>query len=407
MASAGLEVLVLEKNKTFGGSFGENMEAFPEYHYSSLGLTVPAKPVNEVKIVCGESSERRRLKINFRSPVFRLVKRGPSEDSIDSYLYQRTIRTSAKILFSEKYESAKKKGDKIEVRTSHGSYDCSVLIAADGVFSKVRSTLRLAGEQKTEGVGYIAKVSGAKLERGETIGVFNYKRWPGSYCYIVGYPEQDYATVGITVRSPYANAVLKKYYDSLVDYLPDILGEARIVDATRGFVTLGSRNRILSSSIGSDKNTNVLLIGEAGGFQDPTLAFGLSPALSSARLAASCVVEACSKNDFGVLNLYESRARAKLVRDETRRLSFRYILESMTERELSAFLSVIARNPNRVEKVMRTGEYVFNFLPSVVRSAGMSPGMLTIPFRYIRVSRTLKSRQRGPVFKNLLRMEKL
>ncbi len=395
MARAGLDVTVLEKKKMIGGSFSENMEAFPEYHYSRLDLPIPSKPVKEVKIFCGDGAQKQRLIIHFQSPVFRLVKRGTSPDSIDSYLFQRVSKTSANVLFGERFDKARRGIDgRIEVLTSSGgSFKCKVLVAADGVFSSVRKVLGMARSQKTEGVGFIAKVEGAQLAHSETIGIFNYSRWPGSYCYLIGYPEEDYATAGMTIRSPYANSNLRKYFDSLVDYLPDILGGSRVVESMRGFVTLGMRNRPLSAGLGLGGVQNVLFVGEAGGFQDPTLAFGLAPALASARLAATTAVQAVSKNNLPLLNEYAPWARRELIRDETRRISFRYILESMTENEMSTFLSYIAGRPEKVEKVMRTGEYVYNFLPMILRSAARNPKLLTFPFRFAKVSRSLKSRR--------------
>jgi flavin-dependent dehydrogenase len=392
-ASYGLDVLVLEKKKSIGGSFGENLEAFPEYHYSGLDFPIPTVPVKEVSIFCGEGAGRRRLEIQFESPVFRMVKRGNAVDSIDSYLYERTRKTAVKILFGEKFECAKRtENGQIRVRTFEGAeYVCKILIAADGVFSTVKKSLGLVGNQKTEGVGYIAKVENAKISPSETIGVFNYKRWPGSYCYLLGYPNEDYATVGMTIRSPYANADLRKYFESISEYLPEILGEARVLFSTRGFVTLGSRDRALSASVGTTGIDNVLLIGEAGGFQDPTLAFGLAPALASARLAANCAIEAISENDLRALNGYALNAREELVKEETKRLSFRYVLETLNENEIADFLAYLAEHPERIERVMRTGDYLYNFLPMVLRSAARNPKILTFPFRYARVSNSLKN----------------
>ncbi len=353
LANAGLDILVIEKNSVHGGSFGENMEGFPEYHYSNLDLEVPSSPVKEVKIFCGEGPRKRELKISFENPILRLVRRGSSPDSIDSYLLRRARKTSAKIMFNEKFVGARKKRnqDLIEVETfESGTFECRVLIAADGVFSTVRKAIGLSGLQKTEGVGYIAKVDRARIARSEAIGIFNYKRWPGSYCYLLGYPDEDFATVGMTIRSPYANSILKKYFQSLVEYLPDILGSSRIIDSTRGFVTLGTRDRQLSADLGGDGISNVLFVGEAGGFQDPTLAFGLDPALSSARLAASSVIRALSNNDLSFVNDYSEIARKELIRDESKRISFRYILESLTENELTSFFNHDSKAPTESRK---------------------------------------------------------
>lgn len=397
LSDAGLDVIVLEKNGTIGGSFGENVEAFPEYHYSMLDLPVPSKLVKEVTLFCGSGIQnKQKLEIEFSQPIFRMVKRGRAIDSLDSYLYQRAKKGSAKFYFGEKFASAKSTNNgTIETGTLSGTiYESKVVIACDGVFSAVKKFLGLAGLQKTEGVGYIAKVAGAKVSKGETVGIFNYKEWPGSYCYILGYPEEEYATVGMTLRSPYISAPLQDYFDSIADYLPEILGEAKVIDLTRGFVTFGSRDRPLSAGVGDFGFDNVLFVGEAGGFQDPTLAFGLAPALVSARLASDSVIRAFANRNYNLLNRYPIMARERLVKDESRRVSFRYVLESLSEQEIATFLAYIARHPEKIERVMRTGEYLRNFLPMVFMSATRNPGMLTFPFRYARVSRALKNHQR-------------
>src|SRR5579864_5235005 len=89
LAGSGLSVLVLEKNSRVGGSFGENIEGFPEYHYSKLDLEIPASPAKDLALFFGDGDRKTVSRFQFDRPVIRIVKRGTSDDTIDTYLLRR------------------------------------------------------------------------------------------------------------------------------------------------------------------------------------------------------------------------------------------------------------------------------------------------------------------------------
>ncbi|MFI5421145.1 MAG: NAD(P)/FAD-dependent oxidoreductase, partial [Nitrososphaerales archaeon] len=246
---------------------------------------------------------------------------------------------------------------------------------------------------KTEGVGYIAKMIGVAIEPSEIIGIFNYRIAPGAYCYVIGYPQGEFATVGLTLRPSYTSTSVKDYFHYFEEYVPEILGKGKIVDETRGFVTLGSKDRKLVWKIGNQGTNKVVFVGEAGGFQDPTLAFGLYPALSSAMLASKFIIEALSSNDLRILDRYQELARQDLIRDERRKLRFRVLLESLSGQEIEGLIRTISQYPERVERMLSTGNYMSNVASIFLRTLINNPSLLTIPIKYVQTQRSIHSRE--------------
>jgi flavin-dependent dehydrogenase len=394
LASAGLSVIILEKNPRAGGSFGENLEGFPEYHYSKLDLEIPASPSKDLALCFGDGDRKTVSHFQFERPIVRIVKRGPGDGTIDSYLLARAVKAGANVKFKEKFSEIKNtRGGITACTSSGGNYEAKILIAADGVFSSVKKLSNPSLLGRTEGVGYIAKMHGVRIGRSEIMGIFNYRLAPGAYCYVIGYPSEEFATVGLTLRPAYTSASVREYFQSFVNYIPEILGEARIVDETRGFVTLGSRDRKLVWNVENNEGpNNIVFVGEAGGFQDPTLAFGLFPALNSAALACSFVQRALNFGDLRILDGYQEYARQNLIREERRKLRFRYLLESLSGEEIEGLLRAISDHPGKVERMLTTGSYLTNVASIFLRSVINQPSLLTIPIKYMRTQQSIRGR---------------
>jgi flavin-dependent dehydrogenase len=394
LASKGVSVLVLEKNARIGGSFGENLEGFPEYHYSKLDLEIPSSPTRDLSLYFGDGGRKTVSRFHFERPVIRIVKRGTSEESLDSFLLDRATKAGATVRFNEKFYEIKNTEKGLEARTSSGGrYEARILVAADGVFSSVKKIANSSLLGKTEGVGYIVKMKGVAINPSEIIGIFNYRLAPGAYCYIIGYPGGEFATVGLTLRPAYAASSVREYFHYFVTYVPEILGKATVVEETRGFVTLGTRDRRLVWNLGNPgKPSNIVFVGEAGGFQDPTLAFGLYPALNSAALASGFIARALTSDNLRILDGYQERARQDLIRDERRKLRFRFLLESLSGEEIEGLLRTISDYPEKVERMLTTGSYMSNVASIVLRTVISNPSLLAISLKYVKTQRSTNTR---------------
>src|ERR1700730_6668382 len=127
LSNRGFSVIVLEKNSRVGGSFGENLEGFPEYHYSKLNLEIPTSPAKDLALFFGDGDRKTVSRFQFDRPVIRIVKRGPSDDTIDAYLLRRALNAGASVKFNEKFSEIKNAADGIIVCTaSGGNYEAKI-----------------------------------------------------------------------------------------------------------------------------------------------------------------------------------------------------------------------------------------------------------------------------------------
>lgn len=376
LAEAGVSCCLLEKNSCVGGYFGENMEGFPAYQHEQLDFEIPSSPVTRISLWAGATT---KIKFEFSEPVLRLVKRGPADDSIDSYLLNRALRAGAEIKFGERVVGITGSKSAQEITTEAGGrHHSRIVVGADGVFSSVRRLLGL-GLIGTHGVGYIAKMASTNVSPSEIVGVFSYKVAPNAYGYVIGYPEENYATVGLTVRPDYVNRPLEEYFAALTTYLSDLTAGAKVVETFRGFVTCGDGSQEIVKS-------NTLFIGEAGGFQDPVMGFGMTPALRSAKLAAEVATRALLRNDLDVLDEFRRKAREIIVKNEaSQNWGFRdAILESVTDEDMEALVRLLGKHPATFERILRTGKYKGAALRLILEAVILRPQLTLMPLRYLR-----------------------
>jgi flavin-dependent dehydrogenase len=198
-----------------------------------------------------------------------------------------------------------------------------------------------------------------------------------AYGYAIGYPDGKYATVGVTLRPDYVNRPIEEYFTALNKYIWDLTSDAKIVETFRGFVTAGKGSQTLVKG-------NTVFIGEAGGFQDPVMGFGMAPALLSASVAAQIVCKALASKNLNILQQFEVEARQNLIRNEAAlNWGFRdFLLESLTEANMEALVRVMGKHPRTFERILKTGRYKSSILPLVFESLVRHPSLLLAPFRF-------------------------
>ena len=375
LSEAGLDVIVLEKKETVGGSFGESLQGFPIYQYRKLDFEIPSYPAKNFTIRTGVDT---KITFEFDKPLIRIVKRGSDDSTIDSFLLKKAIKAGAEVRFSSNVEKINLSTDIAETFTADGKRFASrIVVGADGVFSAVR---RLGGFTKlpVRGIGYIAKMKNLKLNPLEIIITLNYKIAPMAYGYIVGYPEGPYSTFGLTLRPEYVNKPVKEYFEKFRTYLKDVTDSSEIVDHFIGFVTCGDgRQQVVK--------LNSILTGEAGGFQDPIAGFGMTPALLSAKIASEVIKKAIKNSDIKILEEYAYLTKKELIDAEIKKTwrIRKFILESLTNKELEIVVKLIGTNPTFIEKAIAGGEYSKVIRKVVAQAIVARPTILLLPFRYI------------------------
>ena len=104
---------------------------------------------------------------------------------------------------------------------------------------------------------------------------------------------------------------------------------------------------------------NMLFIGEAGGFQDPTFGFGMAPSIRSATIASQAISKSYEAGNLNVLQDYEEGAKSGIFRREIGwKWKFRkMILERMNDNDLDAIIGSIGGKEEMLEKAIRTGNW--------------------------------------------------
>ena len=348
LAQEGFSVLVLEKSSKIGGSISENLQGFPVYEISRIGVEVPRN--NPVKNVVLMSLREKGLELNFGKPICYLVMRGPG-DSFDSLLANQAMDAGAEIELKSKaigVESNKKR--LLSVKTENGkAFEGRYFVGADGSFSTTR---RIVGFSRLEikGISYGMKMKNVKIDPLSVCGVFNNEVAPRGYGYVIGYSDERYATVAVSTRPKYASKDIKAYFKLLLDFIKPITRKAKVIQSFAGSVTCNDgSHRVVKK--------NILFVGEAGGFQDPTFGFGMAPSIRSAAIASQSIIKSYEAGDSSFLQDYEREARDRIFEKE---IAWKWklrkmIIERMNDKDMDALISSFAGNERGLEQVLETG----------------------------------------------------
>jgi flavin-dependent dehydrogenase len=382
LADAGLDVRVLEATPSIGGFTKENLQGFLGFEISRTPFEIPRDKPSRKAVLW--SPDRRRVEVEFDRPLCYLVKRGPT-DSFDLYLLKKARKMGAEILTGSRVVQTKWVDDRLEqVTDSNGQdYRASYFIAADGVTSSMR---RLAGVGilKPKGIAFGMKMRNVKIEPLEMHGILDLDLAPHGYCYMIGYPDGNHASVVLSARVRYMKKGLREYFKLLIKSIPRMFECAEEEHEFSRGVTCNDGHDMLRKS-------NLLFVGEAGGFQDPILGFGMSPSIRSSRTAADAIIHSTKERQMSVLSQYERTARSDILKESIRwKWNFRkLIMEHMNNKDLKAIIESIDANKPLIRKIARTGDlkalarlvpHALSERPRLIRFLLYSP-YLWLPFQ--------------------------
>ena len=130
---------------------------------------------------------------------------------------------------------------------------------------------------------------------------------------------------------------------------------------------------------------NIILVGEAGGLQDPIAGFGMTPALLSATIASRVIKKVLLDSDINLLMEYQKIVRNEIIRHGIRKnWNLRtLVLESLTNEDLEALIAVIRDDSTIFEYAFKTGQYSKVIRSLTMKAVRKRPELLLIPFRYL------------------------
>ena len=199
----------------------------------------------------------------------------------DALIVERAREAGAEFRPSCAFKSARREGDVVEITTSTGPVRARYIVAADGVFSQVRTHFF--------GVGVIAYAPAVEawvyvppktIDAYEDRVLFDFGGMPRGYGWI--FPKKDHLNVG--VFSVYTTQEINDHLQAFIARYPTL--GARTDIKYRGYA-IPLRNRK-----GLYQDGNVWLLGDAAGFAESFYGEGIYFGLKSATIAAKAMEEA-------------------------------------------------------------------------------------------------------------------
>jgi flavin-dependent dehydrogenase len=367
LSDAGADVTVVEASPSIGGSIKENLQGFLGFEIDRTPFDIPRDKPSKKAVIW---SSDRCVELEFDQPMCYLVKRGPT-DSFDTYLLSRAkklgvqIHTGSKIVKSDWVDGQLKKVIDGDGRT----YKADYFVAADGVTSTMRR-LSEVPLLKPKGVAFGMKMRNTRIAPLEMHGILNMNLAPHGYCYMIGYPDGNHASVVVSARVRYLKKSLREYSKLLVKSVPTVLEEAEEVHEFSHSVTCNDGSDVV-------RKANLLFVGEAGGFQDPTLGFGMSPSIRSSRLAADAIMNSIKNRRISILSQYEREAQSTIIKKDIRwKWNFRkIIMEHMNNEDFKAMVASIETNRRLIQEIARTGS-LKGLLGMFPRALGKRPQLI-------------------------------
>lgn len=274
LASAGLEVLILEKStfprrKVCGG--GLTQRAFQEIPFDISSIL-------HGRVNWGYLGFRGRKvsTIKYQDPISYLIDR----PSFDKFLLEKAAAQGCQCLQGQRVISVSEDQGQINVKSQQGTYHSRYLMGADGIHSLVAKQIGLLPDRSIS-LAYEARLA---LPPGDTHPLiesitFDFGTLPFGYGWI--FPKRDHLNVGV-FRSWPGKRTSKGDLLRFIRQHP-VLREVDPIEMRAYPGPQGGGKSILHEN-------NILLVGDAANLADPWLGEGLIYALASGRMAAETIL---------------------------------------------------------------------------------------------------------------------
>lgn len=329
-AEKGLSVLLLEKRNEIGvpKRCGEGLSK----NSLAKGDIKPDKEWirQEIKGTYMYSPSGKRLGVDYKKTVGYAIDR----KVFDKWLAFKAADAGAEVYSGARVTSLIKDGNKTKgVNVKHldetSAINSSIVIAADGVESKVA---RWAGINSTNKLSDIC--SGVQFEMGnlelENPHMLEFylgnEIAPGGYVWV--FPKgKNTANVGIGIRANKGGRAID-YLKKFIDARPN-LKKGSIIEVNGGGVPVGEPLEQLVSD-------GLMIVGDAAHQVNAIHGGGIGEAMLSARIAAKAAKKAAEQNDFSkaMLQEYEKEWSSTEGNRLKKIVRLREIVESLTDEEL-------------------------------------------------------------------------
>lgn len=375
-AERGLKTLVLEKRQEIGApkrcAEGINVTAL-----RGLGLEPdPRWAVHEIKGAVLYAPSGRCLEVKSGNVLGYVLER----KMFEKFLAFEAIRRGAKYMVKTTATGVVKEEGKVcgveaVYMGEEFTVDCRLVVAADGVDSKIARTagLNTVNSMADYHSGFQYEMAGLHLSDPEVLHIFfGEKIAPKGYVWI--FPKGgDVANVGVGVLGRLSDRGCKArdFLDGFIDSRPEIFRDASPVEINTGGIPVGSTVDCMTAD-------GLMVVGDAAHQVNPIHGGGIALAMNAGRLAAEVGVKALAEGDVSQnrLSEYEVLWKEGYGSKLERLLKLRNFMEKLEDCDLEKMCDVLSG-----EDVMRLTEGEYNFL--INRFIKKAPKILPLARKFL------------------------
>ncbi len=332
IAKTGAKVLVLEKRQEIGT---------PKRCGEGLGLST----MKRMGIEKDDSWVRRKI-IGFTAyaPDGKFVrhdyKNGPEGYIIerkvfDKHLAEKAVETGARVISRAEVtrllkENGKVCGVEVEINNKKEEIKGKIVIAADGIESKIAREAGINTTLKLSDViaGAQFEMANIDIDSDRIEMYFGNEMAPGGYVWI--FPKGEHtANVGVGVRKPYAKNSAIEYLKDFIEKRPG-LRKGSILEVNCGGVPVGG----LMKDMVTD---NFMVVGDAAHHVNPIHGGGIGEAWVGGVVAGEVAAEAIKANNTSkkFLKKYNKLWWEKRGKKMKKLIKFREVMESFSDEEFN------------------------------------------------------------------------
>jgi flavin-dependent dehydrogenase len=340
-AKEGLETVLIEKNKSVGEHTAVKIDSSPNIDIERIIREYDLPIKNHVKLSKWHTPSGNFFTLKSDSGEF-YFQRGKHEDSYENIVSRKALENDAQLITGVNDIKVEEKDifEKVRIKSINGSITIKpkVIIAADGGNSFFHKFVKKEVLRILAGYG----ISGYDFTSPDYSNIYlNSELLPGGYFYVVTCPD-GLSSAGAVVNKSKIKGNIKEHFEKFVrsnDSFSDL--PMRSINYFSGF---GYIFRIEKHYF-----KNLLFVGDAGGFIDPLLGYGMTPAILSSYLAYEVIKEGLegSHRPLDFLSRYENVVEECMNWDSY--YQYREIFECMENKDFEWLIDFLNRLQEKID----------------------------------------------------------
>jgi geranylgeranyl reductase family protein len=274
-----------------------------------------------------------------------------NRELFDKKIVENSVINGADIFLESNIISIKQDANKIKLRTSKNkTYNCSLLIGADGPSSKVRKSFNFPEPKEIlNGVG--AEIKNTNLDPNFVEIFIGNKIAPGFFAWVIPTNrEGNEARIGLCAEQKSPNPPIHYLFSLLKNKKnTPIFKDIKIISKSGGIVPLGA----LKKTYGS----NVLLVGDAAAQVKPTSGGGIYTGLKCATYCSNIAIKALELKDISskFLSNYQKKWTAEIGKELKTGMKLRSIYRTLKDEQFNKYIKLFNK-PEITDIISKYGD---------------------------------------------------